>query len=83
MVVDEAERKLDKLEGFIGRDEEDVCLIFEEDGSRMVCAGVRREPVTTVAKLDTSGHSVRSRKMGSNDGDSVVESKISSNVLYK
>ena len=31
LVVDEAERKLDKLEGFIGRDEEDVCLIFEED----------------------------------------------------
>ena len=31
-VVDEAERKLDKLEGFIGRDKEDVCLIFEEDG---------------------------------------------------
>ena len=31
LVVDEAERKLDKLEGFIGRDENDVCLIFEED----------------------------------------------------
>ena len=31
MVVNEAERKLDKLEGYIGRDEEDVCLIFEED----------------------------------------------------
>ena len=32
MVVDEPERKLDKLKGFISRDEEDVCLIFEEDG---------------------------------------------------
>ena len=49
----------------------------------MVCGGVRREPVTTVAKLDTSGHSVGSRKMGSNDGDSVVESKLSSEILYK
>ena len=32
LVVDEAERKLNKLEGFISRDEEDVCLIFEENG---------------------------------------------------
>ena len=32
LVVDKAERKLDKLEGFISRDEEDMCLIFEEDG---------------------------------------------------
>ena len=31
LVVEEAERKLDKLEGFISIDEEDVCLIFEED----------------------------------------------------
>ena len=32
LLVDEVERKLDKLEGYIGRDEEDVFLIFEEDG---------------------------------------------------
>ena len=39
----------------------------------MVYAGVMKEPVTTVAKLDISGHSVKSRRMESNDGDSVVE----------
>ena len=49
----------------------------------MVYAGVMREPVTTVANLDISGHSVESRRMESNDGDSVVESSKSSNVLHE
>ena len=40
-----------------------------------------REPVTTVGKLDISGHSVEPRKMESNDGDSVVELSNSPNVL--
>ena len=31
LVVDEAEQKLDKLEGEIVEDSDDVCLIFEED----------------------------------------------------
>ena len=29
--MDEAERKMDKLEGAIGTEEEDVCLIYQDD----------------------------------------------------
>ena len=48
----------------------------------MVCAGVMREPTTTMEKLDISGHNVGSRRMENGDADSVVESSKSSNVLY-
>ena len=31
LVVEEAEEKLDKLEGIIAEDKDDVCLMFEEE----------------------------------------------------
>lgn len=72
-----------RSDGSYGRYDQRRGEKVNEEGSRIVFAGMMREPVTTVGKLDISGHSGESRRMESEDSVTKVELNKSSVVLYE
>ena len=85
LVVDEAERKMDKLEGAIRAEDEDVCLIYQDDAD--IEGKVHNTLWRHASYWKETGASEFARKgegrKGRDEGQRVMEQKVRGRMMER